>query len=105
MGVRDHHRAAEPAALPQPVRAGELAVSVEGIHRSGQGCSDAIPAERQHGGDSGARSDRRIAGVLDHRDHADLDSGHVGDGIEWSGGSVEGDPEIARSHAGTLRFA
>ena len=71
----------------------------------GQGHSDAIPAERKHGGDSGARSNRRIAGVLDHRDHADLDSGHVGDGIEWSGGSVEGDPEIARSHAGTLRFA
>src|SRR5262249_2259404 len=39
---------------------------------------------------------RALAGARDQRRVPDLDSGHVGDGVERSGPAVEGDAQVAR---------
>ena len=89
------HRPDEVAAVVNPVRAGHLAVAVEGVHAGPRRLRLRIAAERQDRGHAGAhrppaRHQRSVA--LDPGAVADLDSRHVGDGIVRSVCPGKGSP-------------
>ena len=69
--------------------AGHLAVAVQVEEAAVNGARVGMAA-REDDGDSGAH-----VLALDQRLLADLDAGHIGDGVERSGRAFEGDAEVA----------
>ena len=97
VSVGDHHRAFEKSGFLDPCGAGHLAVAVlrepGGEYRIGK----RVRAAGQHGRHAGAHrtlADLQFARSGDQRRVADRDAGHVRDGIERSGGAVEGHSQI-----------
>ena len=100
--VGDHDRGFEDPDLLDPVGAGHVAVAVAGVeggkHRFERGF-----APRQNGGDPGSNrslADDPFSFALDQGDEADLDSGHVGDGVIGAWGAVERNAEITSAGFG-----
>ncbi len=98
VGVGQPDGQGERAGLVQPGGAGHLAVAVEAVPPGGDRDSGLVLAEGVHDGDPGAH--RPGAGgerpvPFDDRVVADLDAGHVGDGVPAAGFTVEGDAQAA----------
>ncbi|MCY1294673.1 hypothetical protein D9M70_439780 [compost metagenome] len=102
VGVGDHDRPEEEAAVLDPVGAGHLAVAVEAMHPSVDRDGGGRSGMRQDGGDAGA--DRTLAARARRlfRDRAEADgyAFDVGDGVEAAGAAGKGQPDIAGASGG-----
>ena len=95
--ICDHHRAIQESGILHPGCSGHLAIAIE-REPGGEDLVRKIRSARQNGGDSGAHrthSDLQLAFSGDQRRVTNLHALHIRDGIQRSGRSIEGNPQIA----------
>ena len=106
-GVGDEHRMRQRLEIADPVRAGHLAVAVQGV---GGGEDRRVPdvLPRQHGGHPGAHralADLQRTVAADDGGMADQHPVDVGDGVGGAGRQgADDDAEIPRPHPAGLRI-
>ncbi len=92
MGAGDADGRGEQALLREPDRAGHLAIAVEAVESGEAVIGEDVAMGPDHG-DAGAHHRRLVA---DQGRMPDLDTGHIGDRVQRSGGQpAKGDPKVA----------